>query len=193
MIESDPLALFRKWFREAIEEKVNKPEAMAVATAGKDGKPSVRIVLLKNLSEEGFRFFTNYESQKSREIEENPNVSLMFHWPELEREIRIEGYAVKTAEEISDDYFKTRPIESRISAIISPQSKPVPGRDYLDKLWNEKYAELKEKEFHRPAYWGGYNVVPEKIEFWQAASNRLNDRVLYTKKDNQWKITRLAP
>ena len=190
---ADPIELFKRWFREAVEAKVNKPEAMAVATVGKDGKPSVRIVLLKNLSEEGFRFFTNYQSRKSMDINTNPNVSLLFHWPELDREVRIEGYALKTANEISDEYFNTRPLDSRISAIISRQSKPVPGREYLDNLWNEKYSELKDKDIVRPPYWGGYNVVPEKIEFWQTAPKRLNDRILYIKKDNQWKITRLAP
>ncbi len=192
-VESDPIELFKKWFREATEARVNKPEAMALATAGKDGKPSLRIVLLKTFSEEGFRFFTNYDSRKGKEIEENQNVSLLFHWPELEREIRIEGYALKTTEKVSDEYFNSRPVDSRISAIISPQSQPVPGRDYLDNLWNEKQNELKGKDIPRPAYWGGYNVIPEKIEFWQTAPKRLNDRVLYIKKDNLWKIIRLAP
>lgn len=191
--EANPMDLFKKWFREAVEAKVNKPEAMAVATVGKDGKPSVRIVLLKNLSEEGFRFFTNYQSKKSQDINNNANVSLLFHWPELDREVRIDGYAVKTSKEISDEYFKSRPLDSRISAIISRQSKAVPGREFLDNLWNEKYSELKDKEIIRPLYWGGYNVVPEKIEFWQTAPKRLNDRVLYTKKNNEWKISRLAP
>jgi len=191
--ESDPMKLFKKWFREAVKERVNKPEAIALATVAKDGKPSVRIVLLKNLSEEGFRFFTNYESRKSKEINDNQNVSLLFHWPELEREIRVEGYALKTTEEISDEYFNSRPVDSRISAIISPQSRPISGRDYLDCLWNEKYSELEGKNIPRPDHWGGYNVVPEKIEFWQSAPKRLNDRILYSREDNRWKITRLAP
>jgi pyridoxamine 5'-phosphate oxidase len=193
MIEADPMELFKRWFREAVEAKVNKPEAMAVATVGKDGKPSARIVLLKSISEEGFRFFTNYQSRKSNDISTNSNVSLLFHWPELDREVRIEGYAVKTTGEISDEYFNSRPLDSRISAIISRQSKSVPGREYLDNLWNNKYTELKDKTVSRPPYWGGYNVVPEKMEFWQTAPKRLNDRVLYTKKDGQWKISRLAP
>ena len=172
-VDPNPVELFRQWFKEAVEARVNKPEAMALATAGADGKPNVRIVLLKTLSEEGFRFFTNYDSPKAKEIAENPNVALLFHWTEIEREIRIEGYAIKTSDEISDQYFDTRPIDSRVSAIISPQSKPVPSRDYLDNLWNEKFAELKDKKIPRPVYWGGYNVVPERMEFWQTRSKKV--------------------
>ena len=193
LVDPDPFEIFRKWFIEAVEARVNKPEAMAVATATPDGKPSVRMVLLKEILAKGFCFFTNYDSGKAREIDLNHFVSLLFHWPELDRQIRIEGYAVKTTGEISDKYFDQRPLESRISAIISPQSQTVPGREYLDNLWKKKEMELKGRKISRPPYWGGYHVIPDKIEFWQSADKRLHDRILYYKEQGQWKITRLAP
>lgn len=192
-VNHDPFELFEKWFNHAVEAKINEPSAMVLATSTKEGIPSARIVLLKGFSEIGFLFFTNYESRKGQEIEENQNIALLFHWPEFSRQIRIEGYAVKTSDEISDEYFDSRPYESRISALISEQSQPIPGRKYLEELWNKKQSVLLGSKIERPSNWGGYIVVPLRMEFWQHRQNRLHDRILYQREEEKWNISRLAP
>lgn len=192
-INRDPLQQFEIWLNEAFEISANEPTAMVLATATPDGIPSSRIVLLKALSEHGFGFFTNYSSRKGTEIALNQNVALLFHWPELERQVRIEGKAVKTSHRISEDYFNTRPYESRLSAVISNQSQVVPDREFLEKLWEEQQNESVEQEIVRPLHWGGYMVEPSQIEFWQGRSNRLHDRILFSRKGMEWEITRLAP
>jgi pyridoxamine 5'-phosphate oxidase len=192
-VSHDPFELFEKWFNQAVEAKVNEPTSMVLATAAKSGIPSARIVLLKSFSEIGFLFFTNYDSRKGQEIIENQNVALLFHWPELGRQVRIEGYAIKTSSEISDDYFDSRHYESRISAIISEQSQPIPNRKYLEELWNKKQSELSGSKIPRPDNWGGYITVPQSIEFWQFRQNRLHDRILYQLEEEKWNISRLAP
>lgn len=189
----DPFEMFGKWLDQAVEAKVNEPTAMALATSTKEGSPSARIVLLKGYSEIGFSFFTNYDSRKGQEIEENQNVALLFHWPELGRQIRIEGYVIKSSAEISDEYFDSRPYESRISAIISEQSQPIPNRRYVEDLWNRKQKELSGAKPARPENWGGYIVVPRSMEFWQYRQNRLHDRILYQIEEEKWNISRLAP
>jgi pyridoxamine 5'-phosphate oxidase len=193
MVGADPFTLFDKWYNQAIEAKVSTPNAMTIATSSPTGIPSARIVLLKGFSELGFLFFTNYNSRKGQKISKNQHVALLFHWADLGRQIRIEGYAVKTGGEISDDYFNSRSYESRISAIVSEQSQPIPGREYLENLWNKKQLQLSGLKIERPANWGGYIVVPMRIEFWQFRQNRLHDRVLYTLEDEKWNISRLAP
>jgi pyridoxamine-phosphate oxidase len=193
LVNHDPFELFEKWFNQAVEARVNEPTAMVLATSAKSGIPSARIVLLKGFSEIGFLFFTNYDSRKGREISENHNVALLLHWPELGRQVRIEGYAIKTSTEISDEYFDSRPYESRISAIISEQSQPIPNRKYLEELWNKKQNELSGSKIERPANWGGYITVPQRIEFWQFRQNRLHDRILYQLEEEKWNISRLAP
>lgn len=192
-VNHDPFKLFEKWLNKAVEAKVEEPSAMALATTTKEGTPSARIVLLKGYSEIGFLFFTNYESRKGQEIEENQNVALLFHWPELGRQVRIEGYAIKASAEISDEYFDTRPYESRISATISEQSKPIPNRKFLEEFWIKKQKELSGSKIERPANWGGYITVPQRIEFWQFRQNRLHDRILYQLEEEKWIISRLAP
>ena len=192
-INVNPMVQFESWLREALEVKVNEPTAMVLSTATPDGFPSSRVVLLKAFSSDGFGFFTNYLSRKGAEISSNQKVALLFHWPELERQVRIEGLAKRTSPQISDDYFNSRPFESRLSAVISDQSQEVPDRDYLEKLWVLQQSETTGRELVRPDYWGGYIVEPRRIEFWQGRSNRLHDRILFTFGNERWRISRLAP
>ena len=166
---------------------------MMLSTVSKEHKPSSRIVLLKLFSREGFHFFTNYNSRKGKEIEANSQVALLFFWPELEREVRIEGIASFSLSEISDQYFSERPYESQISAIVSPQSEPVESRGTLEELWKNKEISSKGERLERPAGWGGYFVQPERIEFWQGRPNRLHDRILFVKDEDKWTVSRLAP
>ena len=192
-IGRDPLLQFQDWLREAMDARVNEPTAMVLATAAPNGMPSSRVVLLKAFTQQGFGFFTNYSSRKGEEMTMNQHVALLFHWPELERQVRIEGMAVKTSASISDDYFNSRPLESRLSAIISNQSQVVPNREYLERLWSEKEDETIVNQVIRPSFWGGYIVEPHRIEFWQGRSNRLHDRILYSRNEDNWVISRLAP
>ncbi len=192
-ITRNPFQLFTIWLDEAIKGKVNEPTAMTLATATPEGYPSARIVLLKSFSPEGFLFFTNYQSRKGRELETNNKAALLFFWPELERQIRIEGIVSRTPAKVSDHYFMSRPYESRISAAVSPQSEPVASRSLLESLWELKSLQTNENKLTRPDFWGGYTILPEKIEFWQGRPNRLHDRILFQKENNIWKISRLAP
>jgi len=192
-VSHDPLQQFGIWLNEAIEARVNEPTAMVLATATPGGVPSSRIVLLKAFSNNGFGFFTNYSSRKGSEIELNNSVALLFHWPELERQVRIEGKAIKTSARISDDYFNSRPLESRLSAVISNQSMEVPDREYLEKLWEGLQYQSMGNEVIRPSNWGGYIVEPHRIEFWQGRPNRLHDRILFSQNKTHWVISRLAP
>ncbi|WP_202928966.1 pyridoxamine 5'-phosphate oxidase [Chitinophaga agri] len=192
-VAQDPLDQFERWWKDATSGELDEPNAMTLATSTPDGFPSARIVLLKSFDEEGFTFFTNYESQKARDMAANPNVSLLFFWRELERQVRIYGTVSKTSPEISDEYYKSRPLGSRVGAIASPQSRVIPGRSFLEenvRMVAERYV-LEDPE--RPAYWGGYVVKPVKIEFWQGRSSRLHDRILYTLENGKWLIDRLAP
>ena len=192
-VSPDALEQFDRWWKEATVSEVDEANAMTLATSTPDGFPSARIVLLKSFNEDGFVFFTNYESRKGQEMAVNPQVSLLFFWRELERQIRIDGVVSKVPAAISDEYYNSRPPGSRLSAIVSPQSRVVPHRSFLEeqvKLLAEKYV-LKDPE--RPAYWGGYIVKPVRMEFWQGRSNRLHDRLQYTQEGGSWKIERLAP
>lgn len=192
-INRNPLIQFENWLHEALEAMVNEPTAMVLATATPDGVPSARIVLLKAFSDQGMGFFTNYSSRKGEEIGLNQRVAMLFHWPELERQVRIEGIATKTSATASDDYFHSRPFESRLSAVISDQSQVVPDREYLEKLWTGQQFESVENVIDRPSNWGGYLVEPYRIEFWQGRPNRLHDRILFSRNGDQWDISRLAP
>jgi len=189
----DPFPLFEKWMGEAIEGKVNEPTAMLLSTVSEEQKPSSRIVLLKLFSREGFHFFTNYHSRKGREIRANSHVALLFFWPELEREVRIEGVATYSPKDISDQYFSERPYDSQISAIISPQSEVVESREKLEEMWAAHEHHAKGEKLQRPPEWGGYLVQPERIEFWQGRPNRLHDRVLFVRNGQEWVVSRLAP
>jgi pyridoxamine 5'-phosphate oxidase len=189
----NPFHLFDIWLREAIDGKVSEPTAMTLATSSAEGFPSARIVLLKSYSENGFLFFSNYMSRKGRELEANKRAALLLFWPELERQVRIEGVVNRTLAEVSDEYFNNRPYDSRISAIVSPQSEPVDNRQTLEQLWHLKSTENNGNDLKRPNYWGGFALVPERIEFWQGRPNRLHDRILFSKENQIWKISRLAP
>lgn len=192
-IHKNPLKQFENWLNDALIAKVNEATAMSAVTIGTDDFPQSRIVLLKDFGDSGFTFFTNYNSNKGRSIEKNPLVGLHFFWPELERQIRISGYAGKTTEKISDEYFYSRPILSQIAANISNQSEEIPSRNFLETRFNEFKNQLPEAVLKRPETWGGYLVQPVKIEFWQGRENRLHDRILYKKQNEEWIIKRLAP
>jgi pyridoxamine 5'-phosphate oxidase len=191
---ADPFAQFGKWWNEAMASGIDEVNAMTLATASADGMPDARTVLLKGFDEKGFVFFTNYDSSKGRQLLENPRASLVFFWKELERQIRISGLSVSLGSEQNDAYFFSRPEGSRIGAWASPQSEPIPGREWLEdneKKIRERFAGGK---IERPPHWGGYQVKPTHMEFWQGRPNRLHDRIRYNlQKNGSWKIERLAP
>lgn len=194
-LPEDPIALFKKWFHE-VEDfgAVAEVNAMTVSTIGKDGFPKARVVLLKQFTYEGFIFYTNYNSEKGKAIEANPNVCLSFFWHELERQVIIKGVAEKVSENISDGYFESRPEGSRLGAIVSPQSEVIPSRDYLENKLHDLENEYKGKEIPRPKNWGGFIVKPVEVEFWQGRPNRLHDRIRYKLQDDfSWLTDRLAP
>lgn len=194
-IPEDPINLFNRWFHEVEDfggnEEVN---AMTVATIGLDGFPKSRVVLLKKFNEEGFIFYTNYNSEKGRAIENNPNICLSFFWSSMERQVIIKGIAQKTSENISDGYFDSRPTGSKLGAIVSNQSEVVPSRAFLEENLKQLENDYEGMVIPRPKHWGGYLVVPFEVEFWQGRPNRLHDRIRYTsQKDYSWKIDRLSP
>jgi pyridoxamine 5'-phosphate oxidase len=191
--QSNPYKQFHIWFEQAIDSKVPEPNAMSFSTADSDGRPSSRMVLLKKYDENGFVFFTNYNSRKGNQINTNPFGALLFFWAELERQVRIEGKLVKINAQESDEYFYQRPEGSRIGAWSSPQSEPIPNRSYLENLEKDYKKIFKGKKITRPEHWGGYCLIPERYEFWQGRENRLHDRIEYQKQGNIWNIARLAP
>jgi pyridoxamine 5'-phosphate oxidase len=194
-ISEDPINLFHKWFYEA-EEQDNAGEinAMTVSTIGLDGFPKARVVLLKKFNEEGFIFYTNYNSEKGKAIANNHNICLSFFWHAMERQVIIKGIAEKTLDLVSDNYFDSRPDGSKLGAIVSPQSEVIPSRDYLEDNLKELETAFHGKEIPRPQHWGGFLVRPVEVEFWQGRPNRLHDRIRYQlQKDYSWKIERLSP
>lgn len=192
-VKEDPLDQFTAWFDQVLDSEVMEPNAMYLSTLDKEGNPSGRIVLLKGIESKAFVFYTNYNSHKGREIEKHPFVSLTFFWPELERQVRIQGKVSKVSAALSDAYFASRPRGSQIGAWVSPQSQVIESREMLEKLNEDLTAQFEGKEIERPKHWGGYAVHPEKVEFWQGRPNRLHDRICYTKEVSSWKIERLAP
>jgi pyridoxamine 5'-phosphate oxidase len=192
-VMKDPFRQFSRWIQDALDCGIEEPGAMFLATSGKKGFPSGRMVLLKEFDEKGFVFYTNYDSRKGREISENPNVAVTFHWKELERQVRITGRAAKTSPLESDTYFSSRPKDSQISAVISPQSSVIPGRRFLELKRIELSSLSQGMKISRPAGWGGYRIVPSSFEFWQGREFRLHDRIWYKKSKGRWLIQRLAP
>jgi pyridoxamine 5'-phosphate oxidase len=187
-----PLALFTRWMDEAIAHDVSEPTAMTVATVGENGRPSTRVVLLKGCDARGFVWFTNYESRKGKELAHLPFAALQFHWVEMERVVRIEGRVEKTSAQESDDYFKSRPLDSRLGAWASPQSQPISSRAVL--VANAAKAAVQHGlNPDRPPHWGGYRLVPDGFEFWQGRRSRLHDRLRFTRVDGAWVRDRLAP
>lgn len=192
-VSPNPFMQFSNWMTEAIKADCNEPTAMTLATSSFEGKPSARVLLLKDFSKDGFTFFTNYESKKGKQILQNPYGAMVFFWPELERQVRIEGTIKKVSEDISDEYFQTRPQKSKIGAWASPQSQVIPNRKYLESLKSDFQEEFSKKTILRPPNWGGYSLQPTLFEFWQGRPNRLHDRIQFTFQNNDWVIERLAP
>ena len=190
---ADPFVLFDRWFREAREAGLYLPESMALATSTADGRPSVRQVLLKASDERGFVFYTNYESRKGAEIEENPRAALAVHWPILQRQVRINGLVEKTSAAESQAYFGSRPRGSRIGAWASDQSSALQGREELERQFTETKERFAAGDVPLPPFWGGYRVIPETFEFWQGRINRLHDRLRFTRTGGEWHIDRLYP
>ncbi len=191
--DPDPIHFFKRWFDEALKAGVREPNAMTLATLGADGQPSARIVLLKGVDEEGFVFFTNYESRKARELEQLPRAALVFWWEALERQVRIEGTVEKVSAVESDAYFASRPRESRLGAWASDQSRPIPDRSVLEQKLVEVEDAHPGDDIPRPPHWGGFRVLPTLFEFWQGRASRLHDRLEYMPGPDGWTIRRLAP
>ena len=193
-VDDNPIDLFQRWFSEAVASGSRLPDAMTLATATKDGRPSARMVLLKQADEQGFVFYTNYRSKKARDLDENPRAALVLYWVQLDRQIRIEGTVERISAAESDEYFATRPRDSQLGAIASPQSEVIENREVLVKRFAELEKAYRDREVERPEHWGGYRLKAELIEFWQNRVGRLHDRLLYDKKaDGSWSVKRLAP
>lgn len=193
-LDRDPFVQFRAWYRDAEAAGLRAPETMALATSTPEGKPSVRMVLLKGIADGGFIFFTNYDSRKGKQLRDNPIAAVVFHWRELERQVRIEGRVEKISSKESDAYFASRSRESQISARISPQSEVITDRRDLEQRVAEEGRRYAGRSIPRPGFWGGYRIIPDMFEFWQGREARLHDRFLYVRdSDGRWKISRLAP
>ena len=192
-IDRDPIKQFQTWLNDAFEAGLPLPEAMTLATATPDGKPSARMVLLKQVDHDGFVFYTNYNSDKAEQLDENPYAALVFYWAKLDRQVRVEGSISRTSREESLAYFATRPRESQIGAWASEQSEVISSRAELEQRAEELEKQYRDREIECPEHWGGYRLKPERIEFWKSRIGRLHDRILYQREGDAWTITRLAP
>lgn len=192
-VSLDPISQFSVWMDEAIESNLLEPNAMTLATASKEGIPSARTVLLKSFDERGFLFYTNYESSKAKDLDENPNATLLLFWVELERQVRISGKVEKVSREESAEYFSSRSRESQLGAWASRQSSVLENREVLERQYEEMKKRFENEDIHLPPFWGGYRVIPQRIEFWQGRESRLHDRICYTLDAGKWKIERLSP
>ncbi|MGB2867712.1 MAG: pyridoxamine 5'-phosphate oxidase [Bacteroidota bacterium] len=189
----NPYTQFKLWFEDAVHAEIMEPTAMVLATATPEGVPSARVVLMKSFDDNGFVFYTNYDSRKGSELEKNPHAALLFFWVELGRQVRVEGVVRKTSEEKSVEYFATRPHDSRIGAWASQQSQIIASRSELEAKFQEYAAKFKEREIPKPDRWGGFTLEASRFEFWQGRESRLHDRIVYKRKENEWEIVRLAP
>lgn len=192
-VSSNPFTQFSVWMNEAVNSNLLDPNAMILVTASKEGFPSARTVLLKGFDERGFVFYTNYESAKAKDLDENPNAALLFLWVELERQVRISGKVEKISQADSEEYFSSRPRESQLGAWASKQSSVIESREVLETKYEEMKKRFESKEIPLPPFWGGYRVIPQRIEFWQGRESRLHDRICYTLDAGKWKIERLSP
>ncbi len=193
-VKEDPFEQFREWFDEALKSEVPEANAMTLSTTDEGGRPSGRIVLLKAVDEKGFVFYTNFQSRKGKELENNPYAAITFFWVELERQVRVRGAVEKVDGKTADEYFSSRPIGSKQGAWVSPQSQPIPGKETLLEKFREVQETYPGEDIPRPPYWGGFRVIPDEIEFWQGRPNRLHDRIWYGLSEEQgWTLKRLAP
>ena len=192
--DANPIRQFQRWFDEAVRRNLPMAEAMTLCTATADGKPTGRMLLLKGVDESGFVFYTNYRSPKARELDANPFAAMVFYWEPLERQVRVEGKVARISADESDEYFQTRPRESQLGAIASPQSEVIESREVLEQRFRELEDEYRDGTIARPDHWGGYRLVPDRVEFWKGRPGRLHDRLLYElQADGSWKRSRLAP
>ncbi len=192
-VDKNPFIQFGKWYEGVLNSNLNEPTAMMLSTADVNGNPSARIVLLKDIDDSGFIFYTNYGSRKGKDLKENPKAALTFFWDELRRQIRIEGRIEKISRESSKEYFSSRPHESQIGAWVSEQSSVIPNREILEIKFDELEEKFGNEEIPLPDFWGGYRLIPNYFEFWQGRENRLHDRICYNKENDEWKIFRIAP
>lgn len=192
-VAKNPIEQFTRWWQEAMETQIEDANAMTLCTVAADGKPKGRIVLLKDYDEKGFVFYTNYQSNKAADLFHHPFAALVFFWKELERQVRVNGTVTVVAELDSDEYFQSRPADSRLGAWASPQSKEIAGREVLENNLAQLELQFPDGNIPRPPHWGGYCILPESIEFWQGRPSRLHDRILYEREGSQWVIKRLAP
>ena len=192
-VHADPAEQFARWFAAARRPDIPEPNAMTVATAGEDGRPSARMMLLKSFEGSRFTFFTNFDSRKGSQLQANPHAALLFYWPPLHRQIRIEGAVTPIPDSEADAYFRTRPLESQLGAWASAQSSVLPNRDYLETRLQEKTTQFAGREVTRPPHWGGFCLVADRFEFWQGHEHRLHDRIEYERTVDGWRIQRLAP
>lgn len=192
-VDPDPVVQFAAWFQEAMQAGIPEANAMSVATVGADGRPSSRILLIKDFNQQGFTWFTNYASRKGRDLEAHPHAALLFHWVELERQVRIEGRVERLPAAQSDAYFHSRPLKSRLGAVASAQSEPIADRSMLEQRFRQAEAEYGDQP-ERPPHWGGYRLIPDRMEFWQGRPSRLHDRIVYTRHgEGPWRRERLQP